>query len=347
MKKLIIPLFLLAMNAQLFAQTGKAIFLHHSTGNAVYTQGNVKKWITNFNAQNNTTFSITEFSYPDTPWPWSNYPYDYWKLWIDGSCDNTQDKIQCLDKLCQDYELVIFKHCFPGAHILRDTDNGNVTSSKKTLNNYKLQYWALLRLLDQHPANKFLVWTLAPLHRNATDAGEAQRAAEFVDWVKNSWLKEDGKSHPNVFIFDFFSLAAELNKNPDSGMQYCLKYAYEGDHEGTDSHPNLVANQTIGPLFAAEITHVLGTNIIDAVNHQTSNVLQLQTDRANQTIWYHTDMPESARGYSIEVFSILGEMIYKNEKMPSSGMMKIDAKSGVYIFRIKNGNSALSRKIIL
>lgn len=335
------------MVTQVSAQTGKAIFLHHSTGNGVYTKGSVKNWISSFNTQNHTNFSVTEISYPDTPYPWSNYPYDYWKLWINGSCDNTQEKIQCLDKFCQDYEMIIFKHCYPGAHIEKDYNNGSVSSPERTLNNYKLQYRALLQLIDQHPSNKFMVWTLVPLHRNATDAEEAQRASEFVDWVKNSWLKEDGKEHPNVFIFDFFSLAAELNENPDSGMQYCLKYVYETNHDDADSHPNLLANQTTGPMFAAEIVKVLGTNITNSVVTRTNVGLQLQCDRTNQTVWYQTDLHSSGQKYSVEIFSIVGKMVYKSEEMPPSGMVKLNNKSGVYIFRITAGNSTISKKIIL
>jgi len=115
--------------------------------------------------------------------------------------------------------------------------------------------------MDGIPDKKFMVWTLVPRHRLATYASTASRANEFVNWVKTEWLTEDGKPHPNIYIFDFFSLAAELNKNPSNGVQYCLKYDYEYSHSSSDSHPNVLANQTIGPLFAQAVVKALSATI--------------------------------------------------------------------------------------
>jgi uncharacterized protein YjdB len=128
-----------------------------------------------------------------------------------------------------------------------------------------------------------------PLHRLATTTEQAARAFEFVQWVKEQWLTEDGKQHPNIFIFDFFSLAAEMSLNPVNGKQYCLKYDYEYSHTSSDSHPNTLANATIGPLFAQAAVKVLTTNYhltniaIKAQNGSTSidtdnGTLQLQTE---------------------------------------------------------------------
>ncbi|MFW5733720.1 MAG: hypothetical protein ACOCWR_01540, partial [Oceanidesulfovibrio sp.] len=82
-------------------------------------------------------------------------------------------------------------------------------------------------------------------------------AAEFVDWVKNEYLTEDGAVHPNIHIFDFYGLAAEAGKNPAKGEPNCLRYEYEQSHEDSDSHPNEKANRSIGPKFAAFIVQVL------------------------------------------------------------------------------------------
>lgn len=329
------------------AQINKAIFLHHSTGSGVYSTGKVSQWITNYNTQNKTNYSVTEFSYPDTPWDWENYPYDYWKLWVNGSCNNTIENIQCLDNLCQKYELIIFKHCYPGAGIEKDIDNGNVTSSKKTINNYKLQYRALLNLFDQYPNNKFMVWTLVPLHRNATTSEVAKRAAEFVNWVKTEWLTENGKSHPNVSVFDFFGHAAEQNANPTQGVQYCLKYEYEGDHNGSNSHPNTIANQTIGPLFAAEIVKVLSKNATNVSERTDAPVIQLQSNPTAKTIQYQINSNHSTPYFKIEIFSILGELVYSDAKAASSGNIKLERNSGIYIFRVKINEKLISYKVMI
>ncbi len=248
-----------------FASVGnnaKIRFLHHSTGGNLYSQGNVASWFTNYNANHGTNYTISEINYPTNGYPWNNYPYDWWNLWVtenpDGTprtpaCQNGNANMECLNNLTSQYDVIIFKHCFPGAHIQPDTGNPDVTSDVKTLENYKAQYRAIRKELDKYPNNLFIVWTLVPLHRLATDTEEASRAKQFVDWVKNNWLTEDGQSHPNIKIFDFWSQVAETNPNPPQGEVNTLKFNYERSHTANDSHPNTLANQTVGPIFAQSI----------------------------------------------------------------------------------------------
>lgn len=238
----------------LFSQ--QAIFLHHSTGRGVW-QGGVPEWINEYNDSNKTNYQVTELPYPNNPYPWANYPYDYWNLWINNNCNSENENIACLNTLVEKYDLIIFKHCYPGSAIVADIGNPDITSQTKSLENYKLQYRELRTLFDSHPSTKFMVWTLAPLHRLATNAEDAARAKEFVDWVKKDWLTEDGKLHSNIFIFDFFGLAAEISSSPDMGQENCLKYAYERSHDNRDSHPNPSANSEIAPHFAKAIVNVL------------------------------------------------------------------------------------------
>lgn len=239
----------------------KAIFLHHSTGNGVYVVGKVPTWISTYNSSHGTNYKISDRSYPNTPYTWANYPYDYWNLWINGTCDSSNPNIECLNTLCTNFDVIIYKHCFPGARIVIDDAVSAINSSKRTLGNYKLQYRALRTLMDSYPQNKFIIWTLAPLHRLDTNEENAARAKEFVGWVKNEWLTEDGKVHPNIFIFDFWELAAESNPSPTNGKVNCLKYDYEKSHTENDSHPNKTANEYIGPKFAEFIVKVIETKI--------------------------------------------------------------------------------------
>lgn len=229
----------------------RVLFLHHSTGAGVwgYPDKGVPAWFSDYNAAHNTAFVVEERSYPTGSYPWNNYPYDYWNLWINGACDSGEASIECMNPLAADHEIIIFKHCFPGANVGPDT-GANIASSYRSLENYKLQYRALRDMMDSYPGTKFIVWTLAPLHRLATDAAHAERAAEFVAWVNNDFLTEDGQPHPNIFIFDFWSIVAETDPAPAQGATNCLKYEYEGNHSGSDSHPNGAANNAAGPLFA-------------------------------------------------------------------------------------------------
>lgn len=246
----------------LFSQSpidSRVIFLHHSTGGGVW-DGGVSDWFDNYNTTNGTSYNVNELAYPNSPYPWENYAYDYWHLWVEGACNSDQPNIECLNTLTANNELIIFKHCFPGAAIRPDSD-GTSNPQIKTLENYRSQYRALRSMFDTYPDTKFMVWTLAPLHRLATNNEEAARSKEFVDWVNNVWLSEDGKAHPNIFIFDFFGLTAEQSSNPTNGKQYCLRYDYEGSHSDNDSHPNYLANSTIAPLFAQAIVNALKTSL--------------------------------------------------------------------------------------
>lgn len=276
-----VALLLVAIILQGMAQAAggdeKVIFLHHSTGWGVYSGGDVTGWIRTYNANSGTAYEIDERSYPNSPYPWNNYPYDYWNLWVNGACDDAQSGIACMTSLVRDYDVVIFKHCFPGADVQDDTDNPDITSSRKSLENYKLQYRALRDLMDSHGDTQFIVWTLAPLHRLATTTGAATQARAFVDWVRDEWLTEDSHSHPNIAIFDFWGYAAEENTGttPGQGPVNTLKYDYESSHSGSDSHPNDLANETIGPLFAQFI--------VDTIEDKTTpdgNVLRVPQDYA-------------------------------------------------------------------
>ncbi len=256
---------LLCISEGVMAAGEKVIFLHHSTGGNVYVQGEVPKWLSEYDP----SLSITERAYPTNGYPWANYPYDYWNLWINGACQPGNPNMECLDNLAEEFDVVIFKHCFPGAGILADTGTPDVGSSRKSLENYKAQYRAIRSELDRYPETTFIIWTLAPLHRLATNPDQAARAWQFVQWVKHDFLKEDGKSHPNIFIFDFFGIIAEKQANPEHGQQYCLKYEYERSHSGSDSHPNELANQTAGPLFAR--------CIVDAVEKKRAAEIKART----------------------------------------------------------------------
>ncbi|GAK57778.1 hypothetical protein U27_04745 [Candidatus Vecturithrix granuli] len=253
-----------------FGQTDvNIILLHHSTGDNLYNEGGVEAWFANYNSTHGTNYQITERWYPNYPYysDSENYPYDYWHLWVDPSYNTqTEPGQESLDYLTQTtgehprYDVIIFKHCFPGADISPDTGYPDVASSIKSLENYKLQYRALREKFATYPNTKFIVWTLVPLHRLATDTTTAARAKQFVDWVKHTWLTECGHNHSNISIFDFWGYAAESNPTPPQGQVNTLRYIYERGHDDSDSHPNLPANQTIGPIFSQFVVQVITEN---------------------------------------------------------------------------------------
>jgi len=303
MKKLIILLSIILPPSFLYGQG--VIFLHHSTGGNVYNQGDVAEYISNYNTQNGTDVQITERAYPNSPYPWNNYAYDYWNLWINSACDNASSGIECLESIASNYDIIIWKHCYPGAGIGDASGEGDITSSSKTIPNYKLQYRALRDKMDALPDNDFIVWTLAPLHRLATSEEQAARAGEFVNWVKNDWLTEDGKTHPNIFIFDFFGIVAEQGASPAQGFQYCLKYDFEGSHESSDSHPNTLANETAGPVFAQYIIDVALGNITEQYSSRLQEVMQAYPNPTSGELHITGLHPSS----DIYIYNLLGKKV--------------------------------------
>lgn len=331
--------------SQAYSQENKAIFLHHSTGGAVFYDGQVAEWIADFNTSNGTNYEVTERNFPESPWPWANYPYDFWKLWVDGSCDNSDPDIECLESLATKYELIIFKHCFPGAEIGEDTGTPSISSSDQRLENYKLQYRALRSLMDGMPNTKFMIWTLAPLHRLATSTESAARANEFVNWVKTDFLTEDAKSHPNIFIFDFYGAVAELNANPANGVQFCLKYDYEGSHTGNDSHPNSTANEYAGPLFARAIVNALGSPQ-QAVSAKRINSEKLIISPIPVQTDLNLLLQDNMQAKSIEIVSIDGKTVMRFSG-DLQGKYNVSAlQPGLYIMKVETGSKVLVKQFI-
>ena len=349
--KLIAFLIFLLTAISVFSQKNKAIFLVHSTGSNLFSEGKVADWVKTYNSANGTDFQITTRSYPNTPWPWENYPYDYWKLWVDKSCNNANSNIECLASIAKDYDLVIFKHCFPGAEIDPDTGKPNIASNRKSLENYKLQYRALRTLMDEMPDKKFMVLTLVPLHRLSVSAECAMRANEFVNWVKKQWLTEDGRKHSNIFIFDFFSLAAEMNENPAKGKQFCLKYDYESNHTSDDSHPNTLAYQTIGPAFAQAVVKALSTN-----NSATSMVENIHISNPNFKIYPNPTMDKiqvqidqmSNDGAIVELRNSTGQMLLRRRVTENLSDWPLDQyKANLYFVAIIDKEKIFTQKIVL
>jgi len=222
--------------------TVRILYLHHSTGANVWA-GGVAAYFTSYNASRGTEYQITERAYPDTPYEWANYPYDYWNLWVNpsGPANDSNPNIHSLSKLCNDYDVIVFKHCFPTSGIEADTGLPSVSSTDKRAENYKLQYAALKTAMLAHPTKKFIVWTGAALLESESDADQGVRARAFFQWVKNTW-DVDGD---NIFVWDFFELETE-------GTNF-LKTAYSAG----DSHPNPTFCTTVAPLIGKRIVDVI------------------------------------------------------------------------------------------
>jgi predicted esterase len=219
------------------------LFLHHSTGKLVW-DGGVKKWFRKYNRKYKTDYNVAERAFPaESPYGWNNYPYDYWNIWVKNAGGAPYQNEPTLEILAADYDVIVFKHCFPVSHIRPDTGTPDPGSPEKRIENYTVQYNALKEKMHTFPDTRFLVWTCAALVEAKTDPEEAKRTRQFVDWVKHEW----NEAGDNIYVWDFYELETE------GGLYLKPDYA----RSETDSHPHKKFAKRVAPLFAERIVEVI------------------------------------------------------------------------------------------
>ena len=212
------------------------IFLHHSVGHNLIEQGSVRQAFT----QAGYSFFDHDYNWPgltDPSGQEKGYNYDVPE-------DNTDINglarifsqpvyplpINTLSGLLQ-HEVIIVKSCYP---------NSDITSDERLAQN-KAMYLGMRAVMDQHPDKIFILVTTPPLNPAETNSETAARARTIANWLKSD---EFLQGHPNVFTFDFYSyLADDQPGSPEINM---LRTEYQN---GADSHPNQLANETVGPKF--------------------------------------------------------------------------------------------------
>ena len=237
-------MLMLSMDTLLAGETVKILFIHHSTGNNVIKGAvGIEAMFKKYNREHGTDYRFYEIWEPSGASGKGNYPYDY--LFHTFTPER-------LKNFAVQFDLIIWKHCYPGSDVLENRDLTNINSARKSLENYKVQYRELRRRLAEYPATKFMVWTLPPRHRLVNQpehaAPNAVRASEFAEWVKTKYLLEAGKIS-NQYVWDIRLLL--------TGPDHFLKKEYERSPDSPDSHPNQLANDTICPLFFQAILDMI------------------------------------------------------------------------------------------
>ena len=234
----------------------KILFLHHSTGGRIWKAG-VLQWFEDYNNKHGTTYLIQEQQFPKSaPYGWKNFPFDYWNIWVEHAGDSLYKGEPTLEILCREYDVIIFKHCFPVCNIKPDKGRPDIASEEKRIENYMLQYNALKNKMHEFPDTRFIVWTgaalvkftfrqrlVAFLKRRLSRKKACQRAKKFFDWVVNLWDEPED----NIYLWDFFQLEAE------GGIYLKRKYAASK----TDSHPNATFSKKSVPLLCQRIVGII------------------------------------------------------------------------------------------
>ena len=249
------------------------IYLHHSTGGVIWQgekasiftralrkvstelsnslggQAKLPLLFEKYNIEKDKNYLIKEMAFPKaSPYGWHNYPYDYYNIWVKNAGDQPFMEEPTLELLTRQYQVIIFKHCFPVSNIQPDLDSADINSDYKSLANYKLQYHALRDKLHEFPDTKFILWTGAALTKASVSEGAAKRAKEFFRWVVEEW----DQPGDNIHIWDFYSLETE------GGLYLKEEYASSPG----DSHPN--------SEFAGKAAPLIFDRIIDVIENDGS-----------------------------------------------------------------------------
>ena len=222
------------------AQATRVIFLHHSTGESLIEEGDVREGLTALGHEffdhgyNDDGLRLADGSYTGTHFdvPGDNTdPDGFAEIFAQPLHDPPDNAFSHL----MQYDVIAFKSCFPASNIGDDAQ----------LAQYRSYYLSIRDRVDQYPGKLFIVLTPPPQVPNNSDAEEATRARAFANWLKSEEYRA-GRS--NVFVFDFFDILA----GPDS----FLRPEYRVDEY--DGHPNERANREIGPVFVDFIDQAIG-----------------------------------------------------------------------------------------
>ncbi|MBN1976769.1 MAG: hypothetical protein JW918_05160 [Anaerolineae bacterium] len=230
---------LLPLASSLAQGPTRIIFLHHSCGEGLIEEGDVREGLTargyefydhGYNGDGlrdaDGSYTGRNFDVPDD----NTDPDGIAAVFAQPLHDPPDNTFSHL----MQYDVIAFKSCFPTSNIGDDAQ----------LNEFKGYYLSARDRMDQYPDKLFIVVTQPPQVPGSSDSDEARRARALADWLKS---EEFLGGHPNVFTFDFFGLLA----GPDNFLR--PEYRYD-DYDG---HPNERANREIGPLFVAFIDEAI------------------------------------------------------------------------------------------
>jgi hypothetical protein len=144
--------------------------------------------------------------------------------------------------------IIMIKSCFPSSNIEAiGSDEDTLNPWYKTIANYKWHWRHIVREMENHPDNFFVIWTNAPLEWYSTNPTEAAYSDWFCTWAKDTLSANldpvYGAFPSNVYVFDFFHKLADA-----SG--FLPAYYAAGPW---DSHPNAAATALVAPQLVNEI----------------------------------------------------------------------------------------------
>ncbi|MBI2299653.1 MAG: hypothetical protein HYU66_12055 [Armatimonadetes bacterium] len=221
-------------------------FLHHSVGDGLVVAGNMRAAVAAYNTANGTNFTFWDHGYNGDGLrnaagvsTGTNYdvpddnldPDGYFRLWTGTDAA----AVACRNLILNNHQVIVFKSCFTTSTI----------ADAAELQNRQDWYLAMRNFFDTRPDRLFIVVTAPPVHHLDTTTTQADYSRALAGWLSSSTFLS---GHPNVRCFDLFDRLA--NVDDGSATANMLRTEYEDDPQGTDSHPNALANTTLGPILA-------------------------------------------------------------------------------------------------
>ena len=224
------------------AQTTRILFLHHSTGENLIEEGDVRDGLAALGYEffdhgyNDDGLRLADGSHTGSHFdvPGDNTDPDGFADIFEQPLNNPPDNTF---SHMMEYDVIAFKSCFPASNIGDDAQ----------LAQYHEYYLSIRDRMDQFPGKLFVVLTPPPQVPNNSDSEESARARSFANWLKS---EEYLAGRTNVVVFDFFDLLA--------GEDGFLRREYRIDRN--DGHPNERANREIGPVFVDFIDQAIASH---------------------------------------------------------------------------------------
>lgn len=331
------------------AAGSRLVFLHHSTGRNLIQEGGARQLLVALSVEKNIDYALWDHDYneiglSDPAGTLLHYDFgvpadntDPDGLYVLWTTDNA-----ARDSLLSRFDVIAFKSCFPASAIISDA----------MLAEREQWYLEMRDVFDLHPDKIFLVMSQPPLHRLATNLAEADRARAFADWLGSD---EYLAGHPNVHYFDFFDQLA----HPDDGTatRNMLRYEFEVSDIEAGSHPNTLANQTVCPQFVAALTATAGGGEAAVDLPEALRLLGNHPNPFNPSTTIRFSLDRDAPVH-LDVFDLGGRLVRTlvdaslaagehSVRWDGRGRDGRAAVSGVYLYRMRAGDTALSGRMVL
>jgi hypothetical protein len=347
MKRLFLIFIFTSLSLFCLSQTifRSGIFLHHSTGDNIWgpngSSTSIPLEISAYNVANSLMgediVTMNHLWWPDGVNSGNN-EWEYWHRIFENKDLSNSD----IRPILAANRIVVMKSCFPSSAIDRTGQaSDTLNPTLKSIYNYKWHWRHIVKVMQKHPDNFFVIWTNAPLTSGQTDATSGSLAKSFCTWAKDTLAKGldpvTGNFPKNIYVFDYFAKLTDANG-------YMLnQYAVDPG----DSHPNSTATALIAPQFVNEIFDaaiMYENQILNIEENEHARVI-LFPNPAKETITIKSS--DSENESSISIYDLHGSLLIKQPIHDDQSIIEIrKLPVGIYFIKYENGSTNRTIKFI-